>query len=279
MQCPMSVGVAGLAHRDVPAHVEAPGRPPPRRAIPGITSSRRPQLGPALRAPLREQFGVVRPRRGGREAVHPDAVRGQVHRGGADEVGQPALVRRVGDEPGRALPRVRGQDRHDRPLIPRSIMASAPCLVNRKLPLTAIVIARLNEARSSSRSPHACSQAALLITMSIRSQACSTAPMFASTSASTLTSPDSASADTAVALDPPHRRLGRVEVQVVARHPRPVPRQRQRDPAPDVRPRPGDQRHLPVQRYVHGSPSGLLPKRALLREVPHALMTTVLIWV
>src|SRR5580704_3462758 len=78
------------------------------------------------------------------------------------------------------------------PLMPRSIMASAPYLVYRKFPLTAIVIARLNEARSSSSSPHACSQAALLMTMSIRSQACNTAPMFATTSASTLTSPCSA---------------------------------------------------------------------------------------
>jgi len=56
----------------------------------------------------------------------------------------------------------------------------------------------------------------------------------------------------AVALDPPHGRLRRLEVQVVAGHARPVPRKRQRDPAPDVGPGPGDQRHLPVQRYVHG---------------------------
>jgi hypothetical protein len=76
--------------------------------------------------------------------------------------------------------------------MPRSIIASAACLVYRKLPLTAIVIARLKDARSSSSSPRACSQAALLITMSMRSQASSAAPMFASTSCSTLTSPDSA---------------------------------------------------------------------------------------
>src|SRR6185437_15813533 len=59
----------------------------------------------------------------------------------------------------------------------------------------------------------------------------------------------------AVARDPPHRRLGCLRVQVVARHLGPVARERQRDPAADVRPGPGDQRHLPVQRHVHGSPS------------------------
>jgi len=37
------------------------------------------------------------------------------------------------------------------PLMPRSIIDSAACLVYRKLPLTAMVIARLKEARSSSR--------------------------------------------------------------------------------------------------------------------------------
>ena len=79
------------------------------------------------------------------------------------------------------------------PLIPRGIMASAACLVNRKFPLTAMVIARLKEARSSSRMWFVCSQAALLTTMSIRPHASSAAAMFASTSASTLTSPDSAS--------------------------------------------------------------------------------------
>ena len=79
------------------------------------------------------------------------------------------------------------------PRIFRSIIASAACLVNRKFPLTAMVIARLKEARSSSRMWFVCSQAALLTTMSIRPHASSTAAMFASTSASTLTSPDSAS--------------------------------------------------------------------------------------
>jgi hypothetical protein len=56
-----------------------------------------------------------------------------------------------------------------------------------------MVIARLNDARSSSRMWFVCSQAALLTTMSIRPHASSTAAMFASTSASTLTSPDNAS--------------------------------------------------------------------------------------
>ena len=56
-----------------------------------------------------------------------------------------------------------------------------------------MLIARLNEARSSSRMWFVCSQAALLTTMSIRPHASSTAAMFARTSASTLTSPDSAS--------------------------------------------------------------------------------------
>ena len=58
----------------------------------------------------------------------------------------------------------------------------------------------------------------------------------------------------AVALDPPHGRLRRLQVQVVARHPRAVARERQRDPAADVRPGPGDQRHLPVKRNVQAAP-------------------------
>jgi hypothetical protein len=59
--------------------------------------------------------------------------------------------------------------------------------------------------------------------------------------------------DPAVPLDPPHRGLGRIQPQVVARHPRPVPGQRQRDPAPDIGPGPSYQGHLSVQRHIHGS--------------------------
>ena len=62
------------------------------------------------------------------------------------------------------------------PLMPRSIMAMAACLVLRKFPAAATVTARLNEARSSSSRPRPPRMAALLIRMSIRPQRSSTSP-------------------------------------------------------------------------------------------------------
>ena len=60
-----------------------------------------------------QQLRVIRPRRRRRVRVHPDPVRREVHRGRAREVGQPALVERVRDHAGAALPGVRGQDVDD----------------------------------------------------------------------------------------------------------------------------------------------------------------------
>ena len=42
-----------------------------------------------------------------------------------------------------------------------------------------------------------------------------------------------------------------IGINVVARHPSPVPRERQGDPAADVRTRPGHQRNLALERDVH----------------------------
>ena len=69
---------------------------------------------PAGLAQLGQQLRVVRPWRRRRVGVDADPIRRQVHRGGAREVGQPALVERVGDHAGASLPRVRGQDVDDR---------------------------------------------------------------------------------------------------------------------------------------------------------------------
>ena len=57
---------------------------------------------------------------------------------------------------------------------------------------------------------------------------------------------------TSVALDPPHRRPRRLGIEVVARDARAVPGQRQRDPAADVRTGAGYQRHLAIKRDLHG---------------------------
>src|SRR5690606_14568367 len=114
---------AGGAHGDErralagPAARAAPRLVPLRAAEPAVRAGAEDAAGgQALLGELGDQLGVVRGGGGRGDAVDPDAVGGEVHRRGPDEVVDAALVERVGDHAGGAVPAVGGGDADDRAL-------------------------------------------------------------------------------------------------------------------------------------------------------------------